>query len=281
LFDGKISDLGRRALRWPIVRWLNRQLIYWIHELTAVGFNYIPNLMAYLGKTLVAKYIAQEIPCDRLDLRSKVTPNYSLGCKRVLLSNTYYSALIRDNVHLKTDKLAAITADGIVDEHGNLEAYDAIVLATGFQMIEEAAFDIQGRDGSDLSKLWVNGAEAYKGSTVRGFPNMFMIIGPNTGLGHSSMLLMIESQATYISDAIKKMKDKGLASVEVKTASQHDYNEDITRQLAGTVWSVGGCSSWYKRAANGRNTTLWPGFTFTFMRRLMSFDVENYDCVKL
>ena len=164
-----------------------------------------------------------------------------------------------------------VTADGVERE------VDAIVVATGFWTTEQPiAAHITGADGRTLADVWSrDGMAAYKGTTIHGFPNLFQIVGPNTGLGHTSMVQIIESQITYVLDALRQMREAGLATVQPTAQAQQRWNADLQRRLARTVWSTGGCSSWYLDA-HGRNTTLWPRTTFTFRRLLSRFDREHY-----
>jgi cation diffusion facilitator CzcD-associated flavoprotein CzcO len=208
-------------------------------------------------------------------LRAKLTPSYKLGCKRVLPTNDYYPALQRDNVELVTDGIAEVRPHGILTKDGTERAVDAIVLATGFEAAEAVApFDVRGREGRDLAATWRDGAEAYLGTSVAGFPNLFFIVGPNTGLGHTSMVFMIESQIAYILDAIKTMRKKGLASVEVREDVQTRFNAELQSRFPRTVWASG-CTSWYQ-TRSGKNTTLWPGFTVEYRLRTRKFDAESY-----
>jgi hypothetical protein len=203
-----------------------------------------------------------------------------MGCKRVLLSNDYYPALQREGVSLVTDRIEEVRAGSIATRDGKEHAVDAIVLATGFQAAEAAApFPLRGRGGRDLAEAWREGAEAYLGTTVAGFPNLFIVVGPNTGLGHNSMIFMIESQIAYVLDAIRTMDAQDLRAVEVRKDAQERYNRGLHGRFARTVWSTG-CSSWYQ-TSTGKNTTLWPGFTFEFRLRTRRFDPGSYDQVKL
>ena len=153
------------------------------------------------------------------------------------------------------------------------------MLATGFQAAEGMIkFEVKGKNGIDLNEAWSKGAEAYLGTSVSGFPNLFFVIGPNTGLGHSSMILMIEAQVNYIMGAMQQIKNKQLKYVDVKKAVQTEYNKEMQQKLNKTVWQSGGCVSWYQ-TKNGKNVTLWPGFTFTFMKRTKKFEPEKYELV--
>ena len=259
----------------PGVQRAYRTGIYWARELYVPGFVWNPKLAAPAKKLALAN-IAKGITDP--ELRAKVTPSYQIGCKRILISNTYYPALAADNVDLVTDPIVKVTGDAVVTAGGVERPIDVIVVATGFQTTEQPiAEHIHGRDGSSLADVWAEqGMASYKGTTTRGFPNLFQIVGANTGLGHSSMVFMIESQLAYITDALRTMRVQGVAAVEPHQTAQDDWNADIQRRMRRTVWSTGGCSSWYLDA-HGKNTTLWPRSTFAFRKLLARFDAENYD----
>ena len=212
-------------------------------------------------------------------LRNKLTPNYVMGCKRVLISNEYYPALVRKNVEVITEPIQQINETGILTNDDKQRNVDAVILATGFQAAEEVSrFEVKGRNGIDLNEAWKNGAEAYLGTTVSGFPNMFLVVGPNTGLGHSSMILMIEAQVKLIMESIKALQQSKAKFIDVKKSAQQEFNDEIQEQLKSTVWQTGGCVSWYQ-TKNGKNVTLWPGYTFAFMKRTEKFEAEKYEMV--
>ena len=263
--------------------WLQRAIrngIYWFLESRALGFTgHMPGMQA---KTEVQarKFLAQQVK-DPV-LRAKLTPNYKVGCKRMLISNSYYAALQKPNASLVTSGIREITERGIVTQDGVEHEFDAIVFATGFQAADAVApFELRGRNGLDLNEAWRDGAEAYKGTAVAGFPNFFLLVGPNTGLGHNSMVFMIESQLQYVLDGLKQLRARGSDSVvEVKPDVQQKYNRDLAERMSKTVWATGGCVSWYQ-TKSGKNTTLWPGFTFEYRLRTRKFDLENYELRKL
>jgi cation diffusion facilitator CzcD-associated flavoprotein CzcO len=272
--DGPIPG-RKRALyaRFPLSQKLARQSIYWQRELFALGFVAEPRIMKIL-EALARIYLARSVASP--ELRHKLTPGYTMGCKRVLPTNDWYPALQRENVELVTEPIQEVRASGIVTKDGRERTVDAVVLATGFEASEHVApFEVRGTRGRDLADVWRDGAEAYLGTTVSGFPNLFLLIGPNTGLGHSSMIFMIESQVAYVLDAIRTMRRKALGLVEVRAEAQARYNREIRRRLEGTVWSTG-CMSWYL-TSTGKNTTIWPGFTFEFRLRTRRFDEEFYE----
>ena len=275
--DGPIPAWKRRLYtRVPAAQNAARKGIYWSREMLALGFVVEPRIMK-LGERLARRFLARSV-ADPV-LRAKLTPSYTMGCKRILPTNSYLPALQRENVDLVTDGIAEVRAHTIVSKDGTERAVDAIVLATGFEAAEQVApFEVRGRGGRELNDVWRDGAAAYLGTAVTGFPNMFLLVGPNTGLGHSSMVFMIESQVAYVLDAVKKMRALGLKAVDVKASTQARYNVRLQERLKGTVWSSG-CMSWYL-TRSGKNTTIWPGFTFEFRLRTRRFDVGSYDQVK-
>ncbi len=245
------------------------------------AFNRFPGLLKVV-ESQCKKNIAGAI--DDPELRAKVTPTYRAGCKRILISNAWYPALAADNVDLVTDPITKITGDAIVTADpstgsGTTERpIDVLVVATGFYVTEPPiAQHVTGRDGRTLGEVWSeHGMAAYKGTTVNGFPNLFQLVGPNTALGHSSMIFQIESQVRYVVDAARTMRREGLGAVEPTAAAQDEWTSAIREKMKPTVWTTGGCASWYLDKF-GNNTTLWPGQTFTFRGHLSRFDVANYD----
>ena len=201
-----------------------------------------------------------------------------MGCKRILVSDDFYPAITQPNVEIITNHIRSIQAHSIVTDDGKEHEVDAIICGTGFH-VTDAPFPqhIHGRNQQTLADKWQTGPSAYLGATVADFPNLFLLIGPNTGLGHNSMVYMIESQITYILDCLRKMKRQKLRSVEVLPSVQEHFNSEMQRRMQGTVWTSG-CASWYLDAS-GHNTTLWPGLTFEFRRRTRHFDREHYAAI--
>jgi cation diffusion facilitator CzcD-associated flavoprotein CzcO len=260
--------------RIPGVQSLYRTAIYWGREGYVPGFTLQPKL-AWPAKQLALKNLERGI--DDPELREKLTPTFEIGCKRILISNTYYPALNADNVDLVTDGIAKITGDAIVTVDGVERPIDVLIVATGFYTTELPITEqITGRAGQTLADKWrESGMAAYKGTAVADFPNLFLIVGPNTGLGHSSMVFMIESQVTYLVDAIRTMRAHDYGTVEVTEDAVTEYNADIQRRMKRTVWTTGGCASWYLDA-HGNNTTLWPRTTFAFRGKTARFDIDAY-----
>ncbi|MBD8870544.1 flavin-containing monooxygenase [Nocardioides donggukensis] len=274
--DRTYTRLERLAFRHlPFVQRAYRTAIYWGRECYVPGFTLQPRL-AWPAKRMALANIAKGISDP--DLREKVTPTYEIGCKRILISNTYYPALDADNVDLVTDPISRITGDAVVTADGVEHPVDVLVVATGFFTTElPIAERIVGREGRSLAETWRDsGMAGYKGTTVHGFPNLFQVVGPNTGLGHSSMVFMIEAQVEYLRDAVRTMRRHEYATVEPRRDAQQRWNDDLQRRMRRTVWHTGGCSSWYLDE-HGRNTTLWPRTTFAFRSLLSAFDVAAYE----
>lgn len=256
----------------PATRRLHRNAIYWGHEARVMGMVLNPALMKVFQK-VAELHIRRQVK-DPV-LREQVTPDYTIGCKRILISNDWYPALQQDNVSLITDGIREIREHSIVTADGTEREIDALIFCTGFYATENPiAHAVTGRDGQTLADAWVDGEEAYLGTTVHGFPNLFLMIGPNTGLGHSSMVFMIESQAELIQRLLNDMQQQGSEEIEVREAVQAGYNRRLQERLAGSIWATG-CDSWYKHK-NGKITALWPGFTFQFWLRTRRYRRDDY-----
>ncbi len=239
-----------------------RNLIYWMLESRAIGFNGHPKLLR-LAERLARKNIAAGISDPAL--RAKVTPNYRMGCKRVLIANDYYPALARENVDVVTEGVAEVREHSIVASDGTEYDVDAIIYGTGFHVTD--AFDsleIIGSGGANLAARWSErGMQTHLGITVADFPNLFFLLGPNTGLGHNSVVFMIEQQVRYVVEAIELAERHGADALTVRPGVQERFNERIQAKLVTGVWSRGGCTSWYLDAT-GVNRTVWPGFTWRY-----------------
>ncbi|GAC1358474.1 MAG: NAD(P)/FAD-dependent oxidoreductase [Ktedonobacteraceae bacterium] len=257
----------------PIIQRVVRSKMYWQRELIALGLVYRPNMLD-AAKQIALQHLAAQVP-DTV-LRAKLTPHYTLGCKRVLLSDDFYPALAQPNVEVVTERIREVRANSILTEDGIEREVDTIICGTGFHVTDtQIAQHIHGRSGRSLADEWHTGPHAYYGTTIVGFPNLFLLVGPNTGLGHNSMVFMIESQLNYILDCLYTMDRRNLQTVEVRSDSEDAYNREMQTRMRGTVWTSG-CASWYLDA-RGHNTTLWPGFTFEFRYRTRHFDLQHYN----
>ncbi len=259
----------------PAARWVLRMLIYLRLEFTTRLFT--------TGKRKVKaseKFGLQNITDHIKDpeLRKAVTPTFPLGCKRTLLSNDWYPALARDNVDLVTCGIEQVKAHSVVMKDGREIDVDAIILGTGFKaMAVPEGLDLKGVGGRSMREAWTAHPEAYLGITVAGFPNYFMMMGPNTGLGSNSMIIMIEAQVQYVIDALRQMDREQVAAIAPKDSVQLEFNEKIQAKMENTVWGAG-CKSWYQ-TADGHNAAIWPDTTVKYRKRTKRLDMNDYDAV--
>ncbi|GAB2748948.1 flavin-containing monooxygenase [Amycolatopsis magusensis] len=261
--------------RVPGVQRAYRTALYWLLEARAIGFNGHPRIMK-AGEAVARRHLAKQVP-DR-ELRRKLTPDYTMGCKRVLISNDYYPALARDHVDVVTDGIREVREHSIVDTAGVEHEVDAIIYGTGFHVTDALEYlHITGVDGRDLAKEWATeGVRTHFGITVAGFPNLFFLLGPNTALGHNSVVFMIESQARYVVDAIKLTDRHRATALTVREQAQDRFQAEIQDKLVKGVWTQGGCKSWYLDA-KGVNRTIWPGFTWRYWQRTRHVDPSHYE----
>jgi cation diffusion facilitator CzcD-associated flavoprotein CzcO len=277
--DRRISNTERAAFRrFPALQRLVRAADYLSREIQVGGFVGRPAVMK-LPQRLALLNLARQIRDPQL--RAKVTPSYRFGCKRVTPSNRYYPALAQPNVTVVPAALERVEGQVLVGSDGSRQSADVIVLATGFAVTDPALGRlVTGRDGRTLAQAWQqSGLQALRGTTIAGFPNLFTMIGPNTGLGHNSMVYMIESQLPYLVGAIRAMDREQIAAIEPTAAAQQRWNDRLQGRMPNTVWMSGGCVSWYQDAA-GRVTTLWPYSTLRFRRELRRFDPHEYTRIR-
>ena len=264
--------LQRLYERVPAAQRLVRGTIWGLHELLVPGMARDPRLLK--GHELLARSNMRRGISDP-DLRRRLTPDYAIGCKRILLSSDWYPAITSPGVELVTAGIREVRERSIVDGDGVEHQLDTIVFATGFVPSDPPiARRLRGREGRTLSETWQGSPQAYLGTTVAGFPNLFLFYGPNTNLGHSSIVYILESQITYVLSALETMDDRGAACVEVRPQVQDVFNEEMQERLQASVWNSG-CSSWYLDR-HGRNSIQWPGFTFEFRRRTRRFEPAEY-----
>ncbi len=260
-----------RFARWPLWRKLYRAMIYWGHEARVFGFVVQPAFMKLFQK--VAEFHINRQVVDPT-LKRKVTPGYLIGCKRILISNDWYPALGRRNVDLVDAPIAEIREHSIVTADGQEREVDCLIFGTGFYATDNPiGAVVRGRGGRSLAQEWSGGEEAYLGTLVKGFPNLFLIVGPNTGVGHTSMVYIIESQVSLIRRLLAKLRGKAQA-LEIKAAVQDGFNHALQQRLETSAWSTG-CNSWYKHRS-GKITALWPGFTFSFRRQIEAVGDGDY-----
>ena len=276
--DRALSAVERALYRRvPRLQSLVRGAIYWTRELYALGFTSRRGLMKPVER-MARELLRRQVPDP--DLRRRLTPSYDIGCKRILISSDFYPALAQPNAELVTSPIAEVRERAVVTADGAERPTDTIVFATGFQVTPPSIAErVRGRDGASLAAVWArDGMQAHRGTTVAGFPNLFFLVGPNTGLGHTSIVHVIESQIAYVIDALRTMEREGLAALQPTREAQARWNRRVQGDLEGTVWNDGGCASWYLDE-HGRNGTIWPGFTFRLRSLLREFDARNYETI--
>ncbi len=262
-----------RRLPWTLR--LKRSLIFWSHELIGLGFI----RQGLINRILmaVAGWKRRRAIRDP-ELRARLAPDYMIGCKRAMVSDDYYPAFNRDNVTLVTDPITAMDRDGLVCGNTTRWDVDAVVYATGFVVADADGYlPVIGADGRSLEEVWTrDGAAAYMGTTISGFPNLGMLLGPNSGLGHSSVVHIVESQLRYLMRYLEALDALGPgATLDVKPDVQRRYNAQVQERLGKTVWGTG-CKSWYLDR-KGRNVTVFPGLNAGFRRALASLDLDAYE----
>jgi cation diffusion facilitator CzcD-associated flavoprotein CzcO len=263
--------------RLPALRKLHRARLYWSNE-SRVWPMFNPAI-AKAVSGIARQFIRHQVKDP--ELVKKLTPDYTLGCKRVLISNKYYPTFNRDNVELVTDGIREVKPHSVVTSDGVEREADCIILGTGF-VVDPRVYmrdtPVIGLEGADLRDVWKDAAEAYMGINVPRFPNFHLLVGPNTGLGHNSIIFMIEAQVNYIMDALGKMKKRKADIMDVRESALQDFVNEVQEQLEGTVWTSG-CNSWYQQA-DGKNTALWPFSTWRYWLRTRHLPVENYVFLK-
>jgi cation diffusion facilitator CzcD-associated flavoprotein CzcO len=269
--------LGRRAhaifRRYPTTQRAVRGGLYGTSEMIGVATRK-PRLLAPM-QAVARRHLRRSVP--DAELRRILTPDYTIGCKRLLFSNEWYQALSRPNVDVVPHAVEEVRPHGVVGADGVERAVDTIILGTGFTITDlPIAARVRGREGRSLDDAWQGSPTGYLGSVVHGFPNFFVLLGPNIGNGHSSAFMLSETQIGYMVEALRTMSRDGLASVEVRAETQERFNAEVQSRLTGTVWNAGGCMSYYLDA-NGRNSTMFPGSTFELRRRLGRFDLTDYE----
>ncbi|MFG2783490.1 flavin-containing monooxygenase [Streptomyces prunicolor] len=277
--DRPISGAERalhRAL--PFTTQARRGLLWGLRELQVQAFTKRPNELGMVEQ-LAKRNMARSIKDPAL--RARLTPDYRIGCKRILLSSTYYPALARPNVDVVTSGLSEIRGSTVVAADGSTAEVDAIVFGTGFHVTDMPIADrVVGADGRTLAEAWQGGMQALRGASAAGFPNWMTVIGPNTGLGNSSMILMIESQLNYLADYVRQLDVLGgRVALDARPSAVGAWNRRVQERMKRTVWNTGGCTSWYMDAS-GLNTTIWPGTTAEFRKATRRVDLTEYEVVR-
>ena len=270
-----ITEVERRVFRrFPLVQKLVRFGLYCTLEVGALALTRRPPLTNVM-KRVSLRYLKRQVKDPAK--RRMLTPDYQPGCKRLLPSKDFLAAVDQPNVTLIPEGLSTVDEHAVVTADGTRHEVDVIVLGTGFKVTDNPAMHLlTGKDGATVAQVWKDiGMGAHLGSTVPGFPNMVFLAGPNTGIGHTSLVLMIEAQVRYLMGALDELDRRGDTTFEVERAAYDVSNQEVQRRMQKTVWNTGGCQSWYQDD-KGRNPTLWPDFTFRFLQKTRRFDAESY-----
>ena len=246
---------------YKLLRWM----IYWQFETRVIAFKYSKPAI-HMVQSHALKFLKRQVTDP--ELRKKLTPDFTIGCKRVLLSSTYYPALTRPNVtlHSREQGIASLDETGIVTTDGQHIDVDLIVWSTGYDATDGViSYPVSGKNAVQLRDVWAQYPRAYLGTSLPDFPNLFIVTGPNTGIGHTSALFIIESQMNYILDCIRILQANGLRSIEVRPEAERTYTQMIHREMERTVWKTGGCHSWYQ-SKSGHVIAMFPGFSFSYHR---------------
>lgn len=266
--DHTFTPWQRFALRSSIAQRALRTWIYWSLESRVIAFKYSHGIMKRMAQAPALQHLEAQI--EDPDLRSDLTPEYTIGCKRIILSSTLYPALAADNttLHTAADGIDHIDESGIVTESGRHLDVDVIVWSTGYDATDGMiTYPVVGRDGHKLAEEWSEFPRAYLGTSIPYFPNLFIVTGPNTGIGHTSALFVIEAQMEYIMRALDHVRYNNATAIEVSPDAERAYTDMIHREMEQTVWKSGGCNSWYQ-SKSGHVIAMFPGFSFSF--RLMA-----------
>jgi cation diffusion facilitator CzcD-associated flavoprotein CzcO len=259
----------------PGLGWLFRTGLFWMYEIRVWGFLGKMEALRKRGEKMALDLLAAQVPDP--NLRARLTPNYQFGCKRVLISNDFFPAIQRPNVEFVTDGIREIRERSIVTADGTERPIDVLIYATGFRATEPLHDTrIVGRNGLEIHHAWKDRISAYLGLSVSGFPNFFVLLGPNTGLGHNSVVLMSEAQIGYVMDSLRLMRKRGSTVMEVKATTQQRFVAELRKRLAGTVWESGGCRSWYQDAKTGESPVIWPGSVVGYKRRTWTVAEQDY-----
>jgi cation diffusion facilitator CzcD-associated flavoprotein CzcO len=268
--------LRRLFKRFPPAMKLLRGALYWGAELLVLGLAKEPRLMR-IFELVAQRNLKRQVPDP--ELRAKLKPSYRLGCKRILFTDRYLPALAQPNVEVVPSGIREVRANSIVAEDGSERELDTIIFGTGFHVTDQPLIDrVRGKDGRLLAEHWHGTMAAFNGTTVTGFPNLFILLGPYTGLGHTSVVIMIEAQIEYVMKALDALDRQQLAAVDVRPEAQEAFVAEMNRLAKGTVWTAGGCKSWYLDS-HGNASTIWPDFTFRFRKRTEHFETADYDLI--
>jgi len=272
--DRPLTDFEHRLFeRVPAAQRALRGLVYLMMEATVLG-TMVDRRLAKGLEAIARRHLQRQVRDP--ELRAKLTPSYTIGCKRITMSDSYYPALAQPNAEVVTEGIREVSERSIVTVDGTEREVDSIILGTGFHVHDHPGFErIRGRGGLTLGEAWKGSPRAYLGSTIAGFPNLFLLVGPNSAGGFNSIIFTSEAHINYAVRAIKAMDRHGLDTVEVRPEVYDAFAREAERKLRNSVWNAGGCASWYIDA-NGRNGVWWPGFMGSLWRRTRRFDLDEY-----
>lgn len=272
--DRAYSSLERWAFTYlPGWQKLYRAWIYWNFEMRWPAFSKNSRLRPFLERR-ARRYMREQLAA-RPDLWEKLTPDYPMGCKRILISDDFYPALTRSDVTLETRRIARIEPQGVRLADDALVPLDVLVFATGFRADDFVApMEVRGRDGRSLAQVWEQGPFAYNGIAVPGFPNFFLLYGPNTNLGHNSIVFMLEQQIAHITRLLRTAERRGVTRIEAHEDAAEAFRAEMRRALRDSVW-LAGCGSWYL-SADGSSPTNWPHSTLSFAWRMRHLRQNDY-----
>jgi cation diffusion facilitator CzcD-associated flavoprotein CzcO len=274
--DRPLKSWERSLLSIRPIGWLYREYLYWANESRMIAFAKFPGLMKYAEKGALM-YMNHKVKDP--ELRKKLTPNFGFGCKRILVTSDYYPAIQKPNVSFLTDGLKEITEDGIILQDGKEVKVDLIVYCTGFNVTNYFPFEMTGKNGYSIMDSFKTGMHAYLGSLIPKFPKMFLTLGPNTGVGHTSALHIMESQVGLAIRCIQEAEKNKWKSFDIKEKVEEAFNNEIQRKLQGTIWVKGGCKSWYQDST-GKNRIIFPDFNFKFRKLTKTFSFSNFEIEK-
>lgn len=274
--DWAIPSFLRKFLAIKPIYALIRWFIYVLLELRVVAFKYSKTLLKLVAQLPAQRHIRKQVHAKAM--QAQLTPNFTIGCKRILVSNTYYPALQKDNctLHCEDDALVGFTKTGLnLAKTGHVDA-DVVVFATGYSALNSmVSYQVVGRNKQVLSEQWKSYPRAYLGTSMPNFPNFFVVTGPNTGIGHTSAIFVIESQMKYIMQCMQKLNDNSIKAIEPTQFAESEYTNMVHSEMQQTVWSYGGCSSWYQNE-DGKVIAMFPGFSFTFRRMCKNFTANDH-----
>lgn len=274
--DYKFSPIQQKMIGNKYIHKALRTAIYWQLETRLIGFKYSKLALNLIAQREAKKFIKQQIQDPKL--RAAVTPDYTIGCKRIIISNTLYPAMCQDHVtlHSQDSSIASIDAKGINTTQAQHIDLDLIIYSTGYDATDgPISYPIIGKNKQALAEKWSDFPRAYLGTTVPDFPNFFMVIGPNTGIGHTSAIFIIESQMNYIMKAIEATLKQGSKAIEVTEKAEDKYTTMIHKEMKKTVWQTGGCNSWYKNKS-GHIVAMYPGFSFVYYLKANYFKAKDH-----